>query len=128
MARAEASAANGALVAGKQVLLETDVSETDQYGRLLRHVWVEDGTGWLLVNLELVRLGFAQVTTFPPDVKYIDELYVPAQAGAQAAVLGLWEPPPTPAPTPVPVAAPILPIAAPIAPPSELRSVLSGHL
>jgi micrococcal nuclease len=115
----EASAANSALVAGKTVLLESDVSETDQYGRLLRHVWVEDGTGWLLVNLELVRLGFAQVTTYPPDVKYIDELYVPAQASAQTAVLGLWAPLPTPVPTPVPVAAPILPIAAPIAPPSN---------
>ena len=112
----EASTANANLVAGKRVLLEKDVSETDQYGRLLRHVWVEDGSGWLLVNLELVRLGFATVTTFPPDVKYIDELYVPAQAGAQTAVVGLWAPPPTPAPTPVPVAAPILPIAAPIAP------------
>jgi micrococcal nuclease len=115
----EASAANSALVAGKTVLLETDVSETDQYGRLLRHVWVEDGSGWLLVNLELVRLGFAQVTTYPPDVKYIDELYVPAQASAQAAVLGLWAPAPTPVPTPAPVAAPILPVAAPIAPASN---------
>ena len=112
----EADAANRELVAGKQVLLESDVSETDQFGRLLRHVWVEDGSGWLLVNLELVRLGFAQVTTFPPDVKYIDELYVPAQADAQTAVVGLWVPPPTPAPTPVPVAAPILPIVAPIVP------------
>lgn len=109
----EAHAANGALVAGKRVLLETDVSETDQFGRLLRHVWVEDGTGWLLVSLELVRLGLAQVTTFPPDVKYVDELYVPAQTSAQTAVLGLWAPPPTPAPTPVPVAAPILPIVPP---------------
>jgi micrococcal nuclease len=106
----EASAANGALVSGKRVLLETDVSETDQFGRLLRHVWVEDGPGWLLVNLELVRLGYAQVTTFPPDVKYIDELYVPAQGSAQVAALGLWAPPPTPEPTPVPIAAPILPI------------------
>jgi len=112
----EATAANGELVAGKRVLLEKDVSETDQYGRLLRHVWVKDGTGWLLVNLELVRRGFATVTSFPPDVKYIDELYVPAQASAQTAVLGLWVPAPTPAPTPVPVAVPIAPIAAPIAP------------
>jgi micrococcal nuclease len=106
----EANTANANLVAGKRVLLEKDVSETDQYGRLLRHVWVENGSGWLLVNLELVRLGFATVTTFPPDVKYIDELYVPAQAGAQTAVLGLWAPAPTPAPTPLPVAAPAAPL------------------
>jgi micrococcal nuclease len=103
----EASTANAELVAAKRVLLEKDVSETDQFGRLLRHVWVEDGSGWLLVNLELVRLGFATVTSFPPDVKYIDELYVPAQASARTAALGLW----APAPTPVPVAAPIMPVA-----------------
>jgi endonuclease YncB( thermonuclease family) len=36
----EASAANKALVAGQTVTLEKDVSETDQYGRLLRYVWV----------------------------------------------------------------------------------------
>ena len=83
------------------------MSETDQYGRLLRYVWVQSGGGWLLVNLELVRLGFAAVTTFPPDVKYIEELYLPAQATAQSGVAGLWAPPPTPAPTPVPVAAPV---------------------
>jgi micrococcal nuclease len=118
----EANAANGQLVAGKRVILETDVSETDQFGRLLRHVWVEDGGGWLLVNLELLRLGYAQVTTFPPDLKYVNELYVPAQAIAQTAVLGLWAPPPIPAPTPVPVAAPILPIAAPIAPSSNCEA------
>jgi micrococcal nuclease len=108
----EAAAANAELVEGREVVLERDVSETDQYGRALRYVWVADGSGWMLVNLELIRLGFASITTYPPDVKYVDALYVDAQDEAQAAGLGLWgaapTPPPTPAPTPVP------PVAAPV--------------
>jgi micrococcal nuclease len=109
----ESSAANSALVAGKEVVLEKDVSETDQYGRALRYVWVDDDSGWLLVNLELIRLGFASVTTYPPDVKYVDELYLAAQAEAQTAGVGRWEAAPTPVPVAAPTAAPILPIAAP---------------
>lgn len=117
----EAAAANAALVEGREVILEKDVSETDRFDRLLRHVWVEDGVGLLLVNLELVRLGFAQVTTFPPDVKYIDELYVPAQREAVEDGLGLWGIAPTPQPTPAPTVAPTpvptaVPAAAPVAP------------
>ena len=37
----EAAAANERLVAGQQVVLEKDVSETDRYGRLLRYVWLD---------------------------------------------------------------------------------------
>jgi micrococcal nuclease len=85
-----AADANARLVADKQVVLEKDVSETDKYGRLLRDVWLHDGSGWLLVNLELVRLGFAQVATYPPDVKYTDSLLLPAQRAARAACIGLW--------------------------------------
>jgi len=103
---AEATAANAALVAGGEVWLEKDVSETDQYGRLLRYVWVEQDAGWMLVNLALLRQGFAQVTTYPPDVKYADALFLPAQQEARAAGLGLWGA----APTPVPTAAPIAPL------------------
>ncbi len=102
----EAAAANADLVLGKQVVLEKDVSETDQYGRALRYVWLEDGDGWLLVNLELIRLGFASITTFPPDVKYVDALYVEAQDKAQEAGIGLWAPAPTPVPPPPPTPAP----------------------
>lgn len=100
---AEASAANAALVAGQEVILEKDVSETDQYGRLLRYVWVAGEGGLLLVNLELVRQGFAQVTTYPPDVKYADALYLPAERAAREAGVGLWGVAPTPVPTPVSV-------------------------
>ncbi len=88
----EASEANKRLVEGREVVLERDVSEVDQYGRLLRYVWLEDRTapsGWVFVNLELVLQGFAQVDTFPPDVKYVD-LYRAAAKRARELGLGLW--------------------------------------
>ncbi len=84
----EASAANRALVEGRAVILEKDVSETDRYGRLLRHVWLRDGI-WRLVDLELIRDGYARVSTYPPDVKYSD-LYLAAQVDAREHDRGLW--------------------------------------
>jgi len=96
----EAAAANRALVANRTVYLEKDVSETDRYGRLLRDVWLRDdarpGNPWTLVNLELVREGYAQVTTFPPDVRYVDLLLV-AQREARTDGVGLWADEPSPA-------------------------------
>ena len=93
----EASRANAALVAGQNVVLEKDVSETDRYGRLLRYVWLYDGARWTLVDLELVAEGFAQVETDPPDVKYAGR-FVAAERAARAAGLGLWGPGPSGAP------------------------------
>ena len=95
----EACAKNKELVEGKIVRLEKDVSETDKYGRLLRYVWVGD----LLINAELVRLGYAQVATYPPDVKYQD-LFLQLQREAREAGRGLWAATTKPAPTPTPVA------------------------
>jgi micrococcal nuclease len=89
----EATEANRRLVEGRSVVLEKDVSETDRFGRLLRHVWVREGDGWLLVGLELLRQGYAQVTTYPPDVKYV-ELFLEAQREAREAGRGLWGDPP----------------------------------
>ena len=63
----EASEANRRLVAGKTVYLEKDKSDTDRYGRLLRNVFLKDGT---FVNAELVRQGHAEVSTYNPDVRY----------------------------------------------------------
>jgi len=114
----QATDANAQLVAGREVILERDVSETDRFDRLLRHVWVETDGGLVLVGLELIRLGVAQVSTFPPDVKYIDELFVPAQAAAQATGLGLWAAPPAPEPTPAPIS--------PVAPPSNCHPSYQG--
>ena len=84
-----ATAANARLLAGGRLLLEKDVSERDRYDRLLRDVWVEDDGDWTLINLALVAEGFAQVTTYPPDVKYVDALLA-AQADARAAGRGPW--------------------------------------
>ena len=107
---AEASAANSDLVMGQEVVLEKDVSEVDQYDRALRYVWLHEGSAWTLVNLELIRLGFAAVATYPPDVKYIDTLFVAAEREAQQAGIGRWGAPPTPVPTPVPTARPATPV------------------
>jgi micrococcal nuclease len=85
----EASEANRRLVEGQTVYLETDVSETDRYGRLLRYVYLADG---LFVNAELVRLGYAHAVTFPPDVKYQD-LLLKMQQEAREAGRGLWASP-----------------------------------
>ena len=94
-----------ALVEGREVILERDVSDTDQFDRLLRDVWIEDAPGsWILVNLELIRQGFAQVSTYPPDIKYVD-LLLEAQEAARTASLGLWAPAPTTAPMPTPLVA-----------------------
>jgi micrococcal nuclease len=81
----EGAARNGELVGGKTVWLERDVSETDQYGRLLRYVAV-DGR---LVNAELVREGYARAVTYPPDVRYADYLR-DLEREARAAGRGLW--------------------------------------
>ena len=82
----EASDYNKSLLEGKAVRLVKDISETDKYGRLLRYVYMEDGT---FVNLALVSNGYAQVNTYPPDVAHAHEFQA-AQAEAKAARRGLW--------------------------------------
>lgn len=59
------TAANSQLVAGKQVLLITDVTDVDEYGRLPRYLITADG---VFVNLELVRLGQAFPSAEDPDL------------------------------------------------------------
>lgn len=82
----EASRENARLLSGKRVCLEKDVADRDRYDRLLRYVWLPDGT---LVNEALVLAGLATVDTFPPDVKYV-ERFRAAQAAAREAGRGIW--------------------------------------
>ncbi len=85
----EAAAANAALVGGRIVLLERDVSDRDQFGRLLRYVWLETPGGHLFVNFELVARGFATAVTFPPDVRHVGLLRA-AERAARNRARGLW--------------------------------------
>lgn len=81
----DAMAVNRTLVAGRQVRLETDVQARDRYGRLLAYVWVGD----TMVNAELVRQGYAQVMTVPPNVRH-QALFLRLQREARAGGHGLW--------------------------------------
>jgi len=81
----EASDKNKELVEGKEIKLEKDVSETDKYDRLLRYVWLGD----MLVNEYLVREGYAQSSSYPPDVKYQNK-FIEAQRLAREENKGLW--------------------------------------
>jgi len=75
------------LIEGKEVVLEKDITDRDQYGRLLRYIWLED----VLINLEMVRLGYANSYTYPPDVKYQDQI-IAAEREAREGKIGLWAP------------------------------------
>ena len=81
----EASKKNKELVEGKMVRLEKDITDRDKYNRLLRYIWVDD----VLINLELVKQGFAYSYSYPPDIKYQEQI-VKAQDEAREAKRGLW--------------------------------------
>lgn len=83
----EALEINQQFVAGQQVRLVRDVSNIDNYDRLLRYVFLEDGT---FVNAELIKLGCARVKIYPPDIQYQD-LFLELESAASAAELGLWK-------------------------------------
>ncbi len=89
----EAREANRRLVEGRAVRLEPDVQQRDRYGRLLAYVWVrrEDG-GEVMVNAELLRLGYAQVMTIPPNVRYTST-FLALQRQARDEHRGLWRQP-----------------------------------
>ena len=81
----EASKKNKELVEGKMVRLEKDITDRDKYNRLLRYIYIDD----LSVNLELVKQGFAYSYSYPPDIKYQDQI-IKAQQEAREARRGLW--------------------------------------
>lgn len=81
----EALAVNRGLVEGRRVRLETDVQARDRYGRLRAYVWVGD----VMINAELVRRGYAQVMTIPPNVRH-QALFLRLQREARARGDGLW--------------------------------------
>ena len=87
LADASRIALEGLLPAGATVQLAEDVEQRDRFGRLLAHVWI-DGT-W--VNGAMLRDGWANLVTFPPNVAYDAEVRAAMDAAVETRV-GLWQP------------------------------------
>jgi micrococcal nuclease len=81
----EAAAFNERLVAGREVRLELDADERDRYGRLLAYVYAGDA----FVNAELLRKGYAQPLTVPPNVRFADR-FTRLARDARREGRGLW--------------------------------------
>jgi len=81
----EASAYTKQRLTGQKVRLEFDVEQRDHYGRLLAYVWLGDE----MFNATLLREGYAQLLTVPPNVKYVEQFRA-LQEEARAAGRGLW--------------------------------------
>lgn len=85
----EASNELKTLLLGQRIRLEADpqADERDKYGRLLRNVYLEDGTD---VNGLLIQQGYAYAyLSFPLDRKRKSELKI-LQELARASSVGLW--------------------------------------
>ena len=90
----EARQANERLVLGKDVRLEYDIERLDRYGRTLAYVYAAgEGGAEVMVNAELLRLGYAQQMTIPPNVRYAERFRALVQE-ARGAQRGLWRPEP----------------------------------
>jgi endonuclease YncB( thermonuclease family) len=75
------------LPSGTSVTIETDVEETDAYGRLLAHVH----KGSLDVNQEMVRQGHAVAYYIWPNMLHFEE-YQQAYLEARQNGRGMWDP------------------------------------
>lgn len=95
----EASDFSKAMLNGREVYLEKDVSETDRYQRALRYVWLRlpsnpsnpsfEDVRDKMFNGILLRDGYGALATFPPDVKYLDQFRKIAKSASENE-LGLY--------------------------------------
>lgn len=76
---------NANLVLNKNVNLEFDVEKYDRYNRILAYVYINK----IMVNAYLLKEGYAQVYTFPPNVKY-EKYFLKLQKEARENNKGLW--------------------------------------
>lgn len=86
---------------GKTVYLQKDISDTDKYGRYLYYIWLnqpteleptKEYTKENMFNAQLLINGYAQVSTYPPDVKY-NEWFLEFQQAPKSNGEGLWSAP-----------------------------------
>ncbi len=81
-----ATDANRALVQNQLVTLLPDATLRDEFGRLPRYVFLQDGR---FVNSELVRQGWARAIEEPPDGSRLTELRGQQELAIQGGA-GLW--------------------------------------
>ncbi len=75
------------LPVGTPVYIERDIVNRDDYGRILGYVYrANDG---IFVNYELMRQGFAQPMSIPPNDAFA-ELFADAARAAEADNAGIW--------------------------------------
>jgi len=78
---------NTLVSAGDTVKIEFDVQARDKYGRLLGYIYLPDGR---MLNEEIVKAGYANLMTIPPNVKY-QERFLKAYREARENRRGLWK-------------------------------------
>jgi len=71
----------------KEVKLVKDVTDRDKYGRLLRYIYLEDGT---FVNEQIVRVGYGVAYPYGPDTS-LCPLIENAEREAREDEIGIWE-------------------------------------
>ncbi len=74
------------LIKGKKIRMETDIGEKDEYGRLLRYVYIDN----LFVNAEMIRLGLARFEEIEPNVKF-SNLFLETENKARKAKRCIWQ-------------------------------------
>lgn len=72
---------------GTEVIAETDVRVSDQFGRVLAYLFLTDGS---MVNERMAQSGYATSLVYPPNVKYVERIRR-AVADARGKKRGLWE-------------------------------------
>lgn len=92
----EASEYTKSNLEGRTVWLELDVEERDRYGRVLAYIWLNKPTDRTekevrvkMFNAKLLLNGYAQLATFPPNVRYV-ESFRTYQTEARQGLRGLW--------------------------------------
>jgi micrococcal nuclease len=81
----EATAYNKKLLEGEEVMLYRDVTDTDQYGRLLRYIMLDD----IFVNAELVAKGYADAREYDPD-NSCDVFMAQQEEYPRTHSIGMW--------------------------------------
>ena len=71
----------------KSIWIEFDVEQRDRYKRLLAYVFTTEGK---FFNATLIENGYAQLSTYPPNVRWV-ELFRVLQTNARENQRGLWK-------------------------------------